>query len=493
MGTLTNGYTYYVASLSLTKSTTSTGYGAAGQTIPYSYLVTNTGTVTLTGVGVGDNMNTVSCPSDTLTAGSNETCTGTYTVTQADVDTGSVANTASAIATGPEMVTSSPSTVTVLANSTISSMSLTVSTTSTGYGTAGQVIPYRYLVTNLGTTTLAGVSITSNLSAVSCSSGTLAPGANETCTGTYAVSQGDVDAGSVTNTATATGNHGTAVATAESSVAVLASNCQPAVITNANSATATAATHFRFTVTTCSATVPVLRGAGFPSGITLVDNHDGTATISGTTTGKLSGIHMATITATVKNQAVFTQHFTLTVDASPVFKSKGAELIHTGTAFSYPITTVYGYPVPTITTASTLPAGVSLVDNGNGTAALTGTPGPLSGGVHSIALTATNGVGSPVNQTFTLTVYQAPVITSAASDAVSAGMAMTPFTVTDTGYPLPKLVASGLPYGIHLTDNHNGTGTIAGTTKVTAGTYTVTITAVGKAGTTTQAFALTVN
>ena len=493
-GTFTNGYTYYVASLSLTKSTTSTGYGAAGQTIAYSYLVTNTGTVTLTGVGVGDNMNVVSCPSSTLAVGANETCTGTYTVTQADVDVGSVANTASASATGPQMVTSSPSTVTVLASLAISSMDLTVSTTSTGYGSAGQMIPYSFLVTNLGTTTLTGVSVASNLSAVSCPSGTLAPEVNETCTGTYTVSQGDVDAGSVTNTATATGNHGTDVASAESSVAVLASNCQPPVITSANSATATAGTHFRFTVTTCSATVPVLKGAGFPSGITLVDNHDGTATISGTTVGKFSGIRMATITATVKNQAVFTQHLRLIVDASPVFKSKATDLTHTGIAFNYPITTVYGYPVPTITTSSTLPAGVSLVDNGNGTAALTGTPGPLSGGVHSITITATNGVGSPVNQSFTLTVYQAPQITSAAADTITAGVAMTPFTVTDTGYPTAKLTAEGLPYGVKLTDNHNLTGTIAGTTRATAaGVYVVTITASGKAGGTIETFTLTVN
>ena len=31
------------SSLTLTKTTTSSGYGAAGQTIPYSYLVTNSG------------------------------------------------------------------------------------------------------------------------------------------------------------------------------------------------------------------------------------------------------------------------------------------------------------------------------------------------------------------------------------------------------------------------------------------------------------------
>ena len=64
------------SSLTLTKTTTSTGYGAAGQTIPYSYLVTNTGATTLTNVSVADNKTSVSCPSGTLAKGASETCTG---------------------------------------------------------------------------------------------------------------------------------------------------------------------------------------------------------------------------------------------------------------------------------------------------------------------------------------------------------------------------------------------------------------------------------
>ena len=90
------------SSITLTKSTTSTGYGAAGQTIPYSYLVTNSGATTLTGISVSDNKVSVSCPSTTLAKGASETCTATYTVTQADVDSGSVTNSATASADGPQ-------------------------------------------------------------------------------------------------------------------------------------------------------------------------------------------------------------------------------------------------------------------------------------------------------------------------------------------------------------------------------------------------------
>ena len=178
----------------------------------------------------------------------------------------------------------------------------------------------------------------------------------------------------------------------------------------------------------------------------------------------------------------------------PVFKSKATYTAHVGTAFSYPITTAYGYPIPTITTASSLPGGVHLVDNGNGTGALTGTPAPTTGGMYTITVAATNGIGPAVDQTFTLIVYQAPVITSANSDTIAAGVAMTPFTVTFTGYPLPKIRASGLPAGVALTNNLNGTGTIAGSPRSTdrTGLYSVTLSVSGKSGVTTQAFTLTV-
>ena len=78
--------------------------------------------------------------------------------------------------------------------------------TSTGYGSAGQTVPFNYLVTDTGTTTLTGVSVSDTVvPSVSCPSTTLAPGASETCTGSYTVTSGAVDAGSLTSTATASG------------------------------------------------------------------------------------------------------------------------------------------------------------------------------------------------------------------------------------------------------------------------------------------------
>jgi len=265
--------------------------------------------------------------------------------------------------------------------------------------------------------------------------------------------------------------------------------CATPQITSAPTATAVAGSPFSFTVTTCAATVPVIKGAALPVGLRLVDNGNGTATISGTPSARAAGPYAATITASVKSQPTATQTLTVTVDHAPVVRSAARYTLHTGVPFSVAIATPGSYPVPTITSTSVLPAGVTLTDNGM--AVLGGTPGPTAGGTYAVVLTASNGVGPPVQHALTLRVYQAPVITSAASDTVTAGAPMAPFTVTDTGYPLPA-IRPGLPYGLRLTDNHNGTGTLSGTPRVPAGTYTVTIIASSVAGTAQQAFTVTV-
>ena len=218
------------SSLTLTKTTTSSGYGAAGQTIPYSYLVTNTGATTLTNIAVTDDKNSVSCPSGSLAKGASETCTGTYTVTQADVDGGSITSSATAAGTTPSgtTVSSSLSSVTLQANSATTSMTMlaTNSPTTSSFAAAGDPIDYQYTVTNTGTTTLSDVAVSDSVTnpydlslapptpptalTVSCPSATLAPGANEVChSSTYTVTQDDVDSAQLQPTPPAGGPSGT--------------------------------------------------------------------------------------------------------------------------------------------------------------------------------------------------------------------------------------------------------------------------------------------
>ena len=78
----------------------SSGYGAAGDTIPYSYLVTNLDPRPPCRVSpYRPRCLRHQLPEPTLAIGGSETCTGTYTVSQADVDNGSFTDNATVSAT----------------------------------------------------------------------------------------------------------------------------------------------------------------------------------------------------------------------------------------------------------------------------------------------------------------------------------------------------------------------------------------------------------
>ena len=195
----------------------------AGETIQYSYVITNTGNVDLRSVSVSDpTAGAVTCPTPPapgLAPGDTETCTAStsYVVTQADVDRGGVTDTATA--TGGDLqgdtATSPPSTVST-ASLPIPAVSVDKTATVTPAADQNAVkvsdtIQYSYKVTNVGNVDLASVAVFDpSAGSVTCPTPAapgLAPGAAETCTADhpYTVTQADVDAGEVDDTATATG------------------------------------------------------------------------------------------------------------------------------------------------------------------------------------------------------------------------------------------------------------------------------------------------
>src|ERR1700676_768818 len=112
-------------------------------------------------------------------------------------------------------------------------------------------------------------------------------------------------------------------------------------------------------------------------------------------------------------------------NAAPSITSASTTTFMVRTAGSLTVTTT-GSPTPTLTETGALPSGVTFVDNGNGTAMLSGTPASGSGGTYSLTITASNGVGTSANQGFTLTVntaQSAPAITSAATTTFIVGAA----------------------------------------------------------------------
>ena len=203
-------------SLALVKTAGSPSGNAVGSTIPYSFLVTNTGNITLTSVAVVDDRLAVapSCPLTTLAPGASTTCTGTYTLSQADLDAGRVRNVAHAEGMPPATPQNpSPPRVPSPEDEEITVLQAApalriVKTAGAPSGNAvGATIPYSFLVTNTGNITLTGVAVVDSklATAPTCPVSTLAPGATTTCTGSYVLTQSDLDTGRVLNTAHAEG------------------------------------------------------------------------------------------------------------------------------------------------------------------------------------------------------------------------------------------------------------------------------------------------
>ena len=200
---------------------------AVGDPITYSFSVKNTGNVTLTNVTVSDPLlsNSPVCVIASLAPGVTDTTTCadlSYPVTQADIDAGSVVNTATATGTPPPNSTLRPPTDTdkVTTPATQTPKIDLIKTVDNAYVTdTTQPIEYTFLVTNTGNVTLSNVNVTDALPGIVLSSNcaalgtakapstvlTLAPDESDQCTATYMVTQADINAGEVVNAATATG------------------------------------------------------------------------------------------------------------------------------------------------------------------------------------------------------------------------------------------------------------------------------------------------
>jgi uncharacterized repeat protein (TIGR01451 family) len=235
--TFTN--TLAVPSIAVTKTPSVGNVTTAGTVVTYTVRVTNTGNVPATAISVTDPLGTLTCP----TSGTNtiaslaplafEDCTMSYTVTQAVIDAngggdGDIDNTASASGTtgfGP--VNGSVSAiVTISGGATLSILKEAIFPPGAGgdvngNGTAdvGEVITYRYTVTNNGNRTVTGVGVSdvhngyntdpvpgseviftdvaplldSSDGGANSSWDSLAPGDSVRFTATYNVNQDDID------------------------------------------------------------------------------------------------------------------------------------------------------------------------------------------------------------------------------------------------------------------------------------------------------------
>lgn len=235
-----------------------------------------------------------------------------------------------------------------------------------------------------------------------------------------------------------------------------------------------------------------------------VDLSGGSVPQSGTigrlTSGQYGVLATYSGDANYQTASAFCEPFT--VFAAPAITSADNATFTTNIAGSFTVRTTglpSGASMHLDDGGTTLPAGVAFVDNGDGTATLSGTPAAPTSGTYSFLITASNGIGTDATQAFTLTVDRPPAITSSNATAFKAGTAGA-FTVVSNGFPgIGAMTLSDggatLPAGVTFVDNGDETATLSGSPAVgSGGIYRFTITAHnGAAPDATQSFTLTID
>ena len=241
-----------------------------------------------------------------------------------------------------------------------------------------------------------------------------------------------------------------------------------------------------------------------PGWLDLTGDGGVTETLSGTPTNDDVGEHLIALHVEDLAGATATQTFTITVanvNDAPVFTSTPVTTATQDASYSYPVAAadVDADDVLTIT-AESLPGWLTLVDHGDGTATLSGTPANADVGDHAMSLLVTDAGGLTDTQSFTITVANvndAPIFTSTpittATEEVAYEYVVTAEDV-DVGDAVSITAVLTLPSWLDLTSDGGVTETLSGTpTNDDVGEHLVELRVEDLAGATaTQAFTITV-
>jgi VCBS repeat-containing protein len=171
--------------------------------------------------------------------------------------------------------------------------------------------------------------------------------------------------------------------------------------------------------------------SALPAWLTLVDNGNGRAVLSGTPDNNDAGSYNVTVRVTDNGSPpkTATQAFTIRVAESniaPRFTSNAVTSATEGESYNYNIRTTDVNGDALTISAPTLPSWLSFTDNGDGTGVLNGTPGESDAGNHNVTLRVIDN-GSPAlsaNQSCVIVVgesKEAPRFSSNAVTSVTGG------------------------------------------------------------------------
>jgi len=259
----------------------------SGDLITATYTVTNTGTAELSSVAVTDALvvdGDISCAGSvnnviaTLAVSTSVTCTGTYTLTQDDVDGGNLASTTTATASSPSTYGSDTWSATIsreaglelnLSAGTI----LDTDSPSNGAGDEGDTVEVTHTIINTGNVTITNGNVSNTLqpdTAITCLGGanntfsSLTPGASTTCTLTHSITTAEFNGGSISTTGSVDGSAPTGVTaptTGTDSIVVTFTPNTTTTTTSTTSTTSPSATSTTSSTIATSTTSTIATGA----------------------------------------------------------------------------------------------------------------------------------------------------------------------------------------------------------------------------------------
>ena len=207
----------------------------------------------------------------------------------------------------------------------------------------------------------------------------------------------------------------------------------------------------------------------------------------GVISGKPTAVGSSTVTVTLDDQLgddTVTKSYTLTVHAAPSISTASPLPVgELSAAYSATLAGAAG-TTPYSWLATGLPAGLTISSTG----VIAGTPAGTAG-TSTVAVTLTDAAGATVSKNLSLTVNNAPNISTSTLPSGEKSLAYSATVAATSGTTPYSWSATGLPAGLSIA---SGTGVISGT-PTASGTSTVGVTLTDAAGgTDTQSLSLTI-
>ncbi|MFQ5498646.1 MAG: Ig-like domain-containing protein [Candidatus Zixiibacteriota bacterium] len=258
---------------------------------------------------------------------------------------------------------------------------------------------------------------------------------------------------------------------------------------------------FGVSSTDADGTTPALSASGLPAGASFTDNGDGSGNFGWTPDFTAGGIYNVTFFATdgTLNDSEVVQITVIEAgNQTPVLATIGAQSTTEGVALNVVVSASDVDATIPVLSSSTLPAGASFSDNGDGTGSFDWTPNFIQSGTYNVTFFAFDGVATD-SEVVVITVIdggnQSPLLVAIGPRATSEGMNLNfGLSASDPDSTIPTLSSSTLPGGAIFTDNGDGSGSFDWTPDFTqGGTYNVTFFASDGFATDSEVVTISVN